>query len=145
MTTLTASGTLDLPVHVIFDYASDYRRMPEWVFGLHSIESIGEQAEGIGAEYRGTGKIGPVAMTGTSRVTRWEQCRCIAVALLTHNGIEAAATIATTPVESAVTRVDLIADYRFPGGVAGRFLQRAIEPLLGAGIRSTSARFAGSA
>lgn len=27
MTTMTASGTVDLPVQVIFDHASDYRRM----------------------------------------------------------------------------------------------------------------------
>jgi hypothetical protein len=76
-------------------------------------------------------------MAGTGRVTEWEPCRRITLALLTHNGIEASATIGTSAVGSAMTRIDVIVDYRFPGGLAGRVLQRAIEPLLGAGIRYT--------
>ncbi len=137
MATLTASGAVALPARVIFDYASDYRRMPAWVFGLHSLKPIGHQSEGVGAEFRGTGKIGPVAMTGTSRITEWEPYRRITVALLTNNGIDASATIATTGKGSAMTRVELTADYRFPGGLAGRILQRGVEPFLGIGIRHT--------
>lgn len=137
MTMVFASGTLELPAEAVFDYAVDYRRMPEWVFGLRTITPIGELSDGVGAEFRGTGKIGPIAMTGTSRITEWEPCRRITEALVINNGIVALAAVATTPMGSAVTRVDITADYKFPGGLAGKVLQRAIEPLLGSGIRHT--------
>ncbi|MBY0290870.1 MAG: SRPBCC family protein [Mycobacteriaceae bacterium] len=137
MTIVSASGTLELPAEVIFEYAADYQRMPEWVFGLHTVEPIGEPSAGVGAEFRGTGKIGPVAMTGTSRITEWELCRRFTETLVTNNGIVASATVATTAMGSALTRIDITADYEFPGGFAGRVLQRAVEPLLGSGIRSS--------
>lgn len=72
MTMVFASGTLELPAEAVFDYAVDYRRMPEWVFGLRTITPIGELSDRVGAEFRGTGKIGPIAMTGTSRITEWD-------------------------------------------------------------------------
>ncbi|MDV3133248.1 SRPBCC family protein [Mycobacterium sp. 29Ha] len=135
MTVVSASGTLELPAEVVFDYAADYRRMPEWVFGLDTVEPVGELSEGVGAEFRGTGKIGPIAMTGTSRIIEWEPYEQLTEALVTNNGIVASATVATTPIGSKLTRIDLTVDYKFPGGFAGKVLQRGIEPLLGSGIR----------
>lgn len=111
--------------------------MPEWVFGLHTLEPICEQSAGIGAEFRGTGRIGPIAMTATTRITEWEPYRLITVALSTNNGIEGSATIATREAGTATTHRVLSADYKFPGGLAGNVLQRSVEPLLGAGIRYT--------
>lgn len=46
--------------------------MLKWVFGLRTVTPIGEVSDGVDAEFRGTGKIGPVAMTGTSRFTERE-------------------------------------------------------------------------
>ncbi len=137
MTIVAASDTLELPAEVVFDYAVDYRQMPEWVFGLQTIEPIGALSDGVGAEFRVTGKIGPIAMTGTSRITECEPSRRITEALTLDNGIVASATVAVTPLGSALTRTEITVDYKFPGGLAGKVLQRAIEPLLGSGIRYT--------
>ncbi|OBY32379.1 SRPBCC family protein [Mycolicibacter kumamotonensis] len=138
MTILTASGAIDLPATTVFDYASDYRRMPDWVFGLQTVEPLGSRSAGLGAEFRGTGKVGPISMTGTGCITGWEPGRLITVSLATHNGIEVSATVATTGEWGTTsTQIALTAEYRFPGGIAGKLLQRSVEPMLGAGIRYT--------
>lgn len=55
--------------------------MLKWVFGLRTVTPIGEVSDGVDAEFRGAGKIGPVAMTGTSRFTEWEPYRRITEAV----------------------------------------------------------------
>jgi hypothetical protein len=55
--------------------------MLKWVFGLRTVTPIGEVSDGVDAEFRGTGKIGPVAMTGTSRFTEREPYRRITEAV----------------------------------------------------------------
>lgn len=138
MTIVSSSGTLELPAEVVFEYGGDYRPMPEWVRGQCALRRPatyqGDLSDGVGAEFQRTGKIGPIAMTGTSRITEWEPHRHIIEALVTNNGIAPLATVAT-PMVSPRTRVDITADYNFPGGLAGKVLQRAIEPLLSSGIR----------
>lgn len=137
MTTISASNTIKLPPEVVFDYLTDFRWMPAWVFGLHTVEPVGEHSMGLGTEFRGKGKIGPVGMTGTGRISEWQPNRLFTMEVFTNNGIKASCTFTLTPIEPELTRVDITVDYAFPGGLAGKLIQRAIEPLLGSGIRST--------
>lgn len=137
MTTISASNTIELPPEVVFDYVSDFRWMPEWVFGLHTVEPVGEQSVGLGTKFTGSGKIGPIGMTGTGRIREWQPNRLFTVEVFTNNGIKASCTSTLTPIEPELTHVDITVGYSFPGGLTGKFIQRAIEPLLGSGIRST--------
>lgn len=137
MTTISASNTIKLPPEVVFDYVTDFRWMPDWVFGLHSVEPVGDQSIGLGTEFRGNGKIGPIGMTGIGRVSEWQPNKLFTVELFTNNGIKASCTSTLTRIEPELTHVDITVGYTFPGGLTGKLIQRAIEPLLGSGIRSS--------
>lgn len=137
MTIISASNTTNLPPEVVFDYVSDFRWMPDWVFGLHTVEPVGAQSMGLGTEFTGKGKIGPIGMTGTGRITEWQPNRFFTAELFTNNGIKASCTFTLTPIEPELTHVDITVGYTFPGGLTGKLIQRAIEPLLGSGIRSS--------
>ena len=44
----------------VFAYVDDYNDANDWMYGLHTIVSVGEQTSGVGATYDGVMELGPM-------------------------------------------------------------------------------------
>jgi len=51
MTKIEDSVVIDAPVDVVFGYASDWRRWPDWFEGISDVRSTSEVSRGTGARY----------------------------------------------------------------------------------------------
>ncbi len=126
---------IDAPVEVVFAYVDDYSLTTEWIYGLHHMEPIGEQTNGVGATFDGIMKLG-VSLTSRIQCTGWEQDRMIEMTSV--SGVKNIQRWTFTDLGDDRTRVDAWIEYAFPGGPAGRAMAAAVKPLIGVAIRNTS-------
>lgn len=125
--------TCHAPSDVAFAYLDDYRNVREWMYGIKSFEPAGELHQGLGAVFDATVRIGAILHTKVE-VTEWEQDR--AIVLTAIEGFPVAAGIRLHPVDPEHTELSAEVDYHFPGGMAGRALEKVVEPFV-----STAARY----
>lgn len=126
-------GGCAAPVDVAFAYLDDYRNAAKWMFGLEKFEPVGDKDHGLGARFDGTFHVRPVKLHSTIQVTQWERDKVIAYESI--NGFRNWSTwhfIASGP---ASTTVRVTFSYELPGGLAGRALGRALEPIVAMSIR----------
>jgi uncharacterized membrane protein len=126
-------GTCEAPVEVAFAYLDDYRNATEWMFGLSKFQPVGEKDQGLGAVFEGTFQVKPVKLSSTIKITEWELNKVIAFESIkgfrnwsTWNFIEASPT---------QTKIQVTFSYELPGGLAGRALGKALEPIVGITVR----------
>jgi uncharacterized membrane protein len=133
-------GTCNAPLEVTFGYLDDYRNAPSWMFGLQLFTPVGEQVSGVGAMFDGTFAVRPVKLMSTIRVTGWERD-----ALIAYRSIAGFTNSSTWRFESAgdeehpATKVLVDFTYELPGGLAGKALGRALEPIVAMSIRHSDA------
>jgi ribosome-associated toxin RatA of RatAB toxin-antitoxin module len=130
-------GTCEAPLDVAFAYIDDYRTATDWMFGLAKFEPVGSQVQGLGAVFDGTFQVKPVKLSSTVRVTRWEQDRVIAFESI--KGFKNWSTWEFSAVSPTQTLVTVTFSYELPGGLAGRAMGKALEPIVGLSIRHTDA------
>lgn len=126
-------GTCEAPLDVAFAYLNDYHTATKWMFGLAKFEPVGEQDEGLGAEFDGTFQVKPVKLNSTVRVTEWEQNKVIAFESI--KGFKNLSTWRFSAPSSTQTTITVLFSYELPGGLAGRALGRALEPIVGLSVR----------
>ena len=123
------------PVAEVFAYVDDYSKTRDWMYGLKKIEPVGEQTQGVGAEYDGVMHVG-VPLRARIRCTAWEKDRLLELSSV--SGIENQQRWTFTPVGEERTRVEARITYKLPGGPAGRAIAAAMKPVVGVAIRHTS-------
>lgn len=131
------SGTCGAPLHFTFAYLNDYRNATTWMFGLSSFEPLGEQVEGVGATFEGTFAVKPVTLSSVVRFTEWEKESVIAFESI--SGFANRSTWRFTAAGPRRTHVDVLFGYDLPGGLAGRALAKALEPIVTASVRRSDA------
>ncbi len=72
MATIRQSITIDRPVDKVFDYVTDFEKLPEWETSILESVKTSEGPMGIGTTYRGVIKAMGMKMEWTSRVTEYE-------------------------------------------------------------------------
>ena len=123
------------PVSEVFAYVDDFTKTKDWMYGLHKIDPVTEQTQGVGATYDGVMKLG-VSLTSRIQCTGWEQDRLIEISSI--SGIKNTQRWTFTDLGSGRTRVDAWISYTLPGGPAGRAIAAAVKPIIGVAVRSTS-------
>lgn len=123
------------PVEEVFAYVDDFSTTKDWMYGLHSIEPVGEQLKGLGATYDGTMKLG-VSLSSRIRCTGYEPARLIEITSI--KGIQNTQRWVFTDLGENRTRVDAWISYTLPGGPAGKVIANAVKPLIGVAIKQTS-------
>ncbi|GAA2400302.1 hypothetical protein GCM10009856_05790 [Mycolicibacterium llatzerense] len=117
-----------MPVDAVFSYMVDYRKMPEWVFGIKRITPVGDLEYGAGAVYEGALDLGPKTLSSTFEVTNWRTDDMIVLASI--GGFDFTSTVRFTALGAAQTQIDIELSYKFGGGLAGKALARTLEPLI---------------
>lgn len=126
-------GSCAAPLDVAFAYLDDYRNATTWMFGLAAFTPAGELDCGLGAVFTGTFQVKPVKLTSTIEVTEWEQDRVIAFESIKGFRNWSTWHFAADGPERTVIRVTF--SYELPGGLAGRALGKALEPIVAVSVR----------
>ena len=127
------SGSCTAPIDVAFDYVDDYRTTTDWMFGLSAFTPVGDQVRGVGALFDGTFSIKPVKLSSTVEVTEWRANELIAFTSV--KGFTNSSTWRFRADGPELTTIDVVFSYELPGGLAGRMLGKAMEPIVALSIR----------
>ena len=70
---ITVSRDIAAPVEKIWSYCKDIDNTPEWFPAILNVRPVGEQREGVGAEYEFTARNAGRTVTYRMAVTDWEE------------------------------------------------------------------------
>jgi uncharacterized membrane protein len=126
-------GTCEAPLDVAFAYLDDYRNATKWMFGLARFEPIGAQDQGLGAQFEGTFQVKPVKLHSTIAITEWAQDNVIAFESI--KGFRNWSTWNFLPSGRTSTKIQVTFSYELPGGLAGRAMGKALEPIVAMSVR----------
>jgi hypothetical protein len=126
-------GHCAAPVSVAFAYLDDYRNATDWMFGLAKFGPVGAQDHGLGATFDGTFEVKPVKLSSTIEITEWEAESVIAFKSI--KGFKNTSTWRFIPEGDEQTRFEIRFRYELPGGIAGKVLGRALEPVVALSVR----------
>jgi hypothetical protein len=125
------------PVSVAFGHVDDYRNTVGWMFGLAKFSPAGELDHGLGATFDATFQIKPITLHSTVECTAWEQDTVIAFRSI--KGFVNASTWRFIAIDAERSTLSVDFEYELPGGLAGKALGRALEPIVTLSIRHTEA------
>ena len=126
-------GIAAAPVSTTFAYLDDYRNTPSWMFGLSKFEPSGEKDQGLGAKFDGTFAVKPIKLHSSIEINEWEQDKLIAFESYQGFQIKSSWQFSSLGPEESKVTVDFY--YELPGGLAGRAMGKALEPIVALSIR----------
>jgi uncharacterized membrane protein len=128
-------ASCEAPREVAFGYLDDYRTATEWMHGLAEFRPVGERDHGLGARFEATYQVRPVRLHSTIEVTEWE--RDAVLGFVSVEGFVNSSTWRFRADGPNRTTIVVRFSYELPGGLAGRALGRALEPLVALSVRQT--------
>ena len=137
MVEIRHEGRCAAPVEVAFAYVDDIRNAPRWLWGLASLEPVGAQQRGLGAVFEGLYQVKPVKLRTTIEVTEWAENEVIAFESI--KGFSTRSTWRFHDDGPARSTISVRLVYDLPGGLAGKALGRALEPIVATSVRRSDA------
>jgi ribosome-associated toxin RatA of RatAB toxin-antitoxin module len=126
-------GSCAAPVDIAFGYVDDYRNATKWMFGLVEFAPEGAKDHGLGAVFRGAFQVKPIKLHSTVECTDWKQDELIAFE--SRKGFKNSSVWTFTPDGPTRTKVEVRFSYELPGGLAGRAMGKALEPIVAMSVR----------
>jgi ribosome-associated toxin RatA of RatAB toxin-antitoxin module len=126
-------GLVEAPVEVLFAYVDDYRNTTKWLFGLSKFDPTSEVTSGLGSTFDGTFAVKPIKLHSSVKIVEWVQGAVIAVESYKGFQINQRWEFSATGPETSKVIVDV--RYELPGGLAGKAMGRAIEPIVALSVR----------
>ncbi|MGW4247684.1 SRPBCC family protein [Nocardia sp. NPDC004722] len=126
------TGIAATPLDFAFDYVSDFRNFPEWMFGIEYLRPVGEIAQGNGAVFEGAMKLG-VTLHSTIEITEWKP-NCL-LRTESRSGFVNRSSWRFLGIDERTTELAVDIEYELPGGLAGKALGRVIEPFVVVALR----------
>lgn len=128
-------AAVGVPLEFAFGYVDDYRNVPRWMFGIKHFTPIGEQISGVGAVFDTALNLGPMTLHLRGEIIEWEQSARISLRAV--KGIEGTIHWSFAAVDPDSTEIGAVCDWKVPGGLAGRALDRVIHAFAGPAVRHT--------
>jgi len=133
--TIHVRGAAHAPAPFVFAYIDDYRNVPKFLHGLKQFEPTTEKTSGVGAAFHGFVHIKPVKLDAVMTISEWEENKSITIESIKGFSNKSRWSFEEVDAENCVLKVDF--SYELPGGIAGKALGKAIEPVLHLVIRHT--------
>jgi uncharacterized membrane protein len=124
---ITIDMTINAPVETVFAYVDDYRNTTKYMKDLVKWRPTGKVTHGKGAQFNVGMKAGPTTLTSVVDITTWTENR--AIGWNSNTGFKQIGLWAFKP-KGEKTQVTFDMEYEFGGGIAGRLLGRAAEPIV---------------
>jgi uncharacterized membrane protein len=134
---ITISKVIAAPVETVFAYVDDYRNTTKYMKDLTKWKPTGEQTHGKGSEFDVGMRAGPTTLASTVHITTWTENRTIG--WTSKQGFKQTGKWTFKP-KGDETEATFEMEYEFGGGIAGRMLGRAAEPI----VRSNLERSVGA-
>ncbi|MGH3758451.1 SRPBCC family protein [Actinophytocola sp.] len=133
-------ATCDAPVEVAFEYLDDYRHVTDYWHGMVSYTPIGDLDQGLGSMFEAVNKIGPSTLATTLKTVVWE--KNTRVVYESVSGMDTTTAFEFSATGESACRVEMRVRFRLPGGIAGRAMEKALEPFVGSATRNTAQNMA---
>jgi len=124
---ITIEKTINAPVTTVFAYVDDYRNTTKYMKDLVKWQPTGKVTHGKGAQFDVGMKAGPTTLTSVVDITVWAENKSIG--WNSREGFKQIGKWGFTP-HGERTDVTFALDYEFGGGIAGKLLGRAAEPIM---------------
>jgi uncharacterized membrane protein len=124
---ITIDMTINAPVATVFAYVDDYRNTTRYMKDLVKWQPTGKVTHGKGAQFGVGMKAGPTTLTSVVDITTWTENA--AIGWHSREGFKQIGIWAFKP-KGDKTQVTFDMEYEFGGGIAGRLLGRAAEPIV---------------
>jgi len=124
---ITIDMKINAPVATVFAYVDDYRNTTKYMKDLVKWQPTGKVTHGKGAQFDVGMKAGPTTLTSVVDITTWTANS--AIGWHSREGFKQIGQWAFAAKGDA-TRVTFDMDYEFGGGIAGKLLGRAAEPIV---------------
>lgn len=124
---IVRTETVDAPLEAAFAYVADYRKIPDWMFGVQRFEPIGDQDYGQGSVFDVTLSLG-VKIHTTIKAVEWEENRLIGMDSI--KGFKAVSRWYFDADGPNRTTVTAKVSYELPFGPAGKAMGKIMEPFV---------------
>jgi uncharacterized membrane protein len=124
---ITIDMTINAPVTTVFAYVDDYRNTTRYMKDLVKWQPTGKVTHGKGARFDVGMKAGPTTLSSVVDITTWTENK--AIGWHSNEGFKQIGIWAFTP-KGEKTQVTFDMEYEFGGGIAGKLLGRAAEPIV---------------
>src|SRR5579864_957081 len=124
---ITIDMTIKAPVATVFAYVDDYRNTTKYMKDLVKWQPTGKVTHGKGAQFNVGMKAGPTTLTSVVDITTWTENKTIG--WHSKEGFKQIGTWGFKP-KGDHTHVTFDMEYEFGGGIAGKLLGRAAEPIV---------------
>ena len=134
MSHITSSEEIAAPVDAVFAFVDDHRNTTRYMKDLTKWAPVGSKTHGKGAQFEVAMKAGPMTLSSVVDITRWTENR--AIGWKSTEGFKQSGTWSFRASGSG-TEATFDMDYELPGGIAGRMLSRAAEPIVRSNIEQS--------
>lgn len=124
---ITIEMTINAPAATVFAYVDDYRNTTKYMKDLVKWQPTGKVTHGKGAQFAVGMKAGPTTLTSVVDITTWAENT--AIGWHSNEGFKQNGLWAFKP-KGERTQVTFDMEYEFGGGIAGKLLGRAAEPIV---------------
>lgn len=136
MTEVRFVASCKAPVDVAFRYLDDYRNVTDYWHGMKSYQPIGEPGHGIGAVFDSVIKVGPTTLKSTIKTVEWE--RDDRVVYQSVSGVHSVTRFEFAAVDATHSEVTFSIEFRLPGGITSKALEKTLEPFIASAARNTA-------
>lgn len=136
MTEVRYVATCDAPLDVTFEYLDDYRNVTDYWHGMTSYQPVGALDHGLDSVFEAVSKTGPTTLKSTIKTVRWE--RNSHVAYESVSGMRTSTSFEFAAVSESRCTVEFRIEFHLPGGIAGRALEKTLEPVVSTAARNTA-------
>jgi uncharacterized membrane protein len=124
---ITINMSINAPAATVFAYVDDYRNTTKYMKDLVKWQPTGKVTHGKGAQFAVGMKAGPTTLTSVVDITTWSENK--AIGWHSNEGFRQVGMWAFK-ANGDKTQVSFDMDYEFGGGIAGKLLGRAAEPIV---------------
>jgi uncharacterized membrane protein len=135
MGTITIRETVNAPVETVFDFVDDYRNTTKYMQGLTKWKPTGATTHGKGASFEVAMKAGPTTLGSVVDIVSWTENKVIGWRSV--EGFKQSGEW-SFKAKGEQTEVTFRMQYELPGGIAGRVLARAADPVVRANLQKSA-------
>ena len=131
---ITISDTIAAPVETVFAYVDDHRNTTKYMKDLVKWQPTTDVTHGKGAKFAVGMKAGPTTLSSVVDINAWTENKTIAWTSL--EGFKQTGKW-SFKAKGDQTDVTFDMDYEFGGGIAGRMLGKAAEPIVRSNLEAS--------
>lgn len=131
---ITVTEDIAAPVESVFAFVDEHTNTTKYMKDLTTWEPVGAKSHGKGAKFKVAMKAGPMTLSSVVNITTWTENR--AIGWTSTEGFKQTGKWAfASSGDGTAATFDM--DYELPGGIAGRMLSRAAEPIVRSNIEQS--------